>query len=64
MNKRIAGGLAARAVFGGERGDFERGADMEDELVRNADECGENCLECLKCVGAEKVQDGEREAGA
>lgn len=42
---------------------FERRADMEDELVRNADECGENCLECLKCVGAEKVQDEEREAG-
>ena len=36
---------------------------MEDELVRNADECSENCLECLKCVGAEKVQDEEREAG-
>ena len=23
MNERIAGGLAARAVFGGERGDFK-----------------------------------------
>ena len=62
MNERIAGGLATRAVFGGERGDFERRADMEDELVRNADECSENCLECLKCVEAEEVQDEEREA--